>query len=66
MIEKASDGLFKFHIRVVSPRPKLVLTKALLIECHDNVGHPNYRQLMTSLLKRLWWDKVTFDCKSHC
>ncbi len=50
-IVKSSDGLFRYHNRVVIPRPALALTKALLIEYHDNVGHPNYRRLMASLLK---------------
>jgi hypothetical protein len=66
LIEKSSDGLFRYHHRVVIPRPTLALIKALLVEYHDNVGHPNYRRLMASLLKRYWWDKMTFDCKSHC
>ena len=42
------------------------LIKALLFEYHDNVGRPNYRRLMDSLLKRFLWEKMTFDCKSHC
>ena len=66
MIEKSSDGLFRYHHRVVIPRPTLALIKALLVEYHDNVGHPNYRRLMASLLKRFGWDKMTFDYKSHC
>jgi len=51
-IEKSSDGLFKYHNRVVIPRPANVLIKPFLFEYHDNVGHPNYRRLMASLLKR--------------
>ena len=66
LIEKSSDGLFRYYNRVVIPRPTLALIKALLVEYHDNVGHPNYRRLMASLLKRFWWDKMTFDCNSHC
>jgi hypothetical protein len=50
----------------VIPRPALALIKALLVEYQDNAGHPNYRRLMASLLKRFWWDKITFVCKSHC
>jgi hypothetical protein len=44
----------------------LALIKALLVQYHDNVGHPNYRRLMASLLKHFWWVKMPFDCKSHC
>ena len=66
MIEKSSNGLFRYHHRVVIPRPASALIKALLVEYHDNAGHPNYRRFMASLLKRFWWDKMTFDCKSHC
>jgi hypothetical protein len=51
-IDKSSLGLFRYHNRVVIPRPASDLIKALLIEYHDNVGHLNYRRLMTSLLKR--------------
>ncbi len=66
MIKKSSDGLFRYHNRVVISRPTLALIKALVIEYHDNVGHPNYRRLMALLLKRFRWDKMTFDRKSHC
>ena len=66
LIEKSSDGLFRYHHRVVIPRPTSALIKALLAEYHDNAGHPSYRRLMASLLKRFWWDKMAFDCKSHC
>ncbi len=51
-IEKSSDGLFRYHNCVVIPRPANALIKALLFEYHGNVGHPNYRRLMASLLKR--------------
>ena len=66
MIDKSSNGLFRSHHRVVVLSPSLALTKALLFKYHDNVGPPNYRQLMASLLKRFLWDKITFDYKSHC
>jgi len=66
MIEKSSDGLFRYHHRVVIPRPSSALLKALLVKYPDNVGHPNYRRLMASLLKRFWWDNMTFDCRSRC
>jgi hypothetical protein len=52
LIEKSTDGLFRYHHRVVIPRPTLALIKALLVEYHDNDGHSNYRQLMASLLTR--------------
>ena len=52
-IKKSSDGLFRCHTRVVIPRPANALIKALQIEYHDNVGHPNHRRLMASLFKRL-------------
>jgi len=45
-IEKSSDGLFRYHSRVVIPRSANALIKALLFEYHDNVGHPNYRHLI--------------------
>ena len=66
MTEKSSNGLLRYHHRVVMPRPSLALIKALLVEYHDNANHPNYRRLMASLLKQFWWNKMTFDCKSHC
>ena len=53
-IEKSSDGLFRCHYRIVIPRPANNLIKALLFEYRDNDGRPNYRRLMTSLLKRFW------------
>ncbi len=65
MIEKLSDGLFRYIHRVVIPRPVSGLIKALLVEYHDNTGHTNHRRLMASYLKRFWWDRMTFDCKSH-
>ena len=51
LIEKSSDGLFRYQNRVVIPRPTVALIKALLVEYHDNGGHPNYRRLMASLLR---------------
>ena len=53
-IEESSDGLFRYHNRVVTPRPASASIKALLIEYHDNNGHPNYDRLMALLLKRYW------------
>jgi hypothetical protein len=40
MIEKSSDGLFRYHNRVVISRPSFALIKALFVEYHANVGHP--------------------------
>ncbi len=51
-IHKSSDGLFRYYNQVATPRPENASIKALLFEYHDNVGHPNYRPLMASLLKR--------------
>jgi hypothetical protein len=65
-IEKSSDGLFRYHNRVVIPRMANAFINALLIEYHDNVGHSYYRRLMASLLKRYWWDKMILDCKLYC
>ena len=56
-IEKSSDEFLAYHTRVVIPLPSNVLIKALLFKYHDNTGHPNYRRLMASLLKRYWWEK---------
>jgi hypothetical protein len=50
----------------VIPRPSLALLKALLVEYHNNDGQFNYCRLMASLLRHLCWDKMMFDCKSHC
>ncbi len=52
LIEKSSNGLFRYHNRVVIPRPTLALIIALLSEYHDNVGQPNYHRLMAFLLRR--------------
>ena len=48
------------------PRLASALIKALIIEYHDNACHPNYRRLMAPLLRRYWWDKRAFDCKTYC
>ena len=53
-IDKSSDGLSRYHNQVLIPRPANALIKSLLFEYHDNVGHPNYRRLVASLLKRHW------------
>jgi len=52
-IERSSDGLFRYHNRVVIPRPTSALIKALFIEYHDNAGghHPNSCRLMATFLK---------------
>ena len=54
LIEKLSDGLFRYHHRVVIPRLPLTLITSLLVEYHNNVGHPNYHRSMASLLKRFF------------
>ncbi len=43
-IEKSSDGLFRYHNRVVIHRPANAFIKALLFEYHDNASHPNCRR----------------------
>ena len=50
LIEKSLDGLFRYNHRVAIPRPSLALIKALVVEYHNNAGHPNYCRLMASLL----------------
>ena len=40
-----------YHHRVVISRPAEALKKVMLLKYHDNVGHPNYRRLMDSILK---------------
>ncbi len=55
-----------YHHRVVISRPAEALKKVMLLKYHDNVGHPNYRRLMDSILKRYWWDKMVFDYKLYC
>jgi hypothetical protein len=42
IIEKSSKRMIRYHNLVEIPRPALALIKAMLIEYHDNVGHPNY------------------------
>ena len=48
---KLSDGLYTYHDRLVIPRPAQDLRILLLTEYHDNVGHPNWRILLATLLK---------------
>ena len=38
----------------------------LLTEYHDNAGYPNWRRLMSSLLKSYWWELMPDDCKNQC
>ena len=49
---KTPDGLYTYHDRLVIPRPTQDLRILLLIEYHDNDGHPNWRRLLATLLKR--------------
>ena len=66
ILRNRPHGLFRYHNRVVIPCSAKTLKKVLILEYHDNVGHPNYRRLMAPLLERNWWDKMAFDCKSYC
>ena len=63
---KSIEGLYTYHDRLVIPRPAQDLRILLLTEYHDNVGHPNWRRLLANLLKRFWWERMSFDCKNHC
>jgi len=63
---KSTDELFRFHNRLVIPRPARALKKVLLFEYHNNACHSNYRRVLAALLKRYWWDKMAFDCKAYC
>ena len=65
-LTKSSEGLYTYHDRLVIPRPAQELRNLLLTEYHDNAGHPNWRRLLASLLKRFWWERISFDCKAHC
>ena len=68
-IEKSSNGLFRYHNRVLISRPANALIKALLFEYHDNAGHPTYRRLMASLLTNFGCFIMTLDSKlyyQHC
>jgi len=47
---KSSNGLYTYHDRLVMPRPTQDLCILLLTEYHDNVGHPNWRRLLATLL----------------
>ena len=62
---KSYDGSYTYHDRLVIPRLAQDLRILLLNEYHDNVGHPNWRHLLTNLLKRFWWERMSFDCKNH-
>jgi hypothetical protein len=58
--------LYTYHDRLVIPRPAQDLRILLLIEYHDNVGLPIWRRLLATLLKSFWWERMSFDCKTHC
>ncbi len=60
------DSLYTYHDRLVIPRPTQDLRILLLAEYRDNAGHPNRRRLLATLLKRFWWERMSFDCKAHC
>jgi hypothetical protein len=53
LIEKSSDGLFRYHNRVVTPRLASALIKALLIEYHDNDGHPKLSSIDGFIVKTI-------------
>ena len=57
-------GLYTYHDQIVIPHPAQDLRILLLIEYHDNSGHPNWRKLLATLLKRLLWERMSFDCKA--
>ena len=60
------DSLYTCHERLVILRPAQDLCILLLTEYHDNVGHPNWRRLLASLLKHFVWERMLFDCKNLC
>jgi hypothetical protein len=47
-------------------RPTNDCIKASMFKYRDNDGHPNYRRLMASLIKRYSWDKMTSVWKWNC
>ena len=63
---KSFDDLYTYYDRLVIPRPAQDQRILLLTKYHDNVGHPNWRRLLATLLKRLWWERISFNCKAHC
>jgi hypothetical protein len=65
-LDKSTEGLYTYHDRLVIPRPAQDLRILLLNEYHDNAGHPNWRRLLTNLLKCFWWERLSFDCKNYC
>jgi len=60
---KSSDGLYTYHDRLVIPRLAQDLRILLLADYHDNNGHPNWRRLLATLLKRFWWERMFFIAK---
>ena len=62
---KSSYGLFTYQDKLVIPRPAQEMRILLLTEYHDNDGHPNWRRLLTTLLKRFWWEWTSFYYKAH-
>ncbi len=50
LIDKSSDGLFRYHNCAVIPRSVFAFIKARLIEYHNNASHPNYRRLRATQL----------------
>jgi hypothetical protein len=62
----SSDGLYTYHDKLSIPLPAQDLRILLLIEYHDNVGHLNWHRLLATLLNIFWWERMSFDCKTHC
>jgi hypothetical protein len=62
---KSSGGLYTYHGRLVIPRAAQDLRILMLTDCHDNVGHHNWRRLLATLLKRFYWERMSFDCDVH-
>ena len=64
-LEKTVDGLFLYHGRIVIPRPAQQLRATLLSEYHDAAGHPGWKRLMATLMKKYWWKGIMNDCKEY-
>jgi hypothetical protein len=49
---KSADGLFRYHNRLVIPRPAQALKEVLLLQRQDNDDHSKYHRVLATLLKR--------------
>jgi len=63
---KSSNGLYTYHDMLVIHPPEKDLRILLLNGYHDDVGHPNWHRLLATLLKRCWWERMSFVCKARC